>query len=51
VHVGSLYLKDQFEWPLFSNSDVTPEVFARSCTAEMGIGGEFVPIVSIKNSI
>ena len=46
VNVGQLYLRDQFEWPLFSNYQVTPEVFARSYCSDLGIGGEFVPLVS-----
>ena len=45
IHVGSLYLKDQFEWPLFSTNFVTAEQFARIYGAELGIGGQFVALV------
>jgi SNF5 / SMARCB1 / INI1 len=40
-----VYLRDQFEWPLFTTSSVTPENFAYVMSAELGIGGEFVPVV------
>jgi hypothetical protein len=46
VHVGSIYLRDQFEWPLFSSSAVTPEYFSRILCSELGAGGEFVPMVA-----
>lgn len=46
VHVGSLFLRDQFEWPLFSSNSVTPEDFSRIMCADLGIGGEFVAVVA-----
>ncbi|KAJ3254632.1 SWI SNF, matrix associated, actin dependent regulator of chromatin, sub b, member 1 [Boothiomyces macroporosus] len=38
IHVGSLYLKDQFEWPLFHQT-ISPEQFAIQLATELGIGG------------
>ncbi|KAI8904852.1 hypothetical protein EDD86DRAFT_194649, partial [Gorgonomyces haynaldii] len=46
MHVGPLHLKDQFEWPLFNTYDITPEVFSRRYCTELGIAGEFIPIVA-----
>ena len=46
LHVGSIYLKDQFEWPLFGSQYVTPEDFARQFVQDLGLGGEFVPAIS-----
>lgn len=40
-----MYLKDQFEWPLFS-SQTTPEDFTRIMCADLGIGGEFIPTIA-----
>jgi hypothetical protein len=45
VHVGSLYLKDQFEWPLFEET-ISPEDFARIMAADVGIAGEFIPMIA-----
>ncbi len=46
LHVGSLHLRDQFEWPLFPGRGVAPEDFARLLAADLGVGGEFVPVVA-----
>ncbi|KAJ3019630.1 Snf5- protein 1 [Thoreauomyces humboldtii] len=46
LHVGILYLRDQFEWPLFSTSSLTPEEFAKQLAADLGVGGEFVPVIA-----
>ncbi|KAI8928976.1 hypothetical protein BC831DRAFT_433950 [Entophlyctis helioformis] len=46
LHVGSMYLKDQFEWPLYSSLSITPEDFARQLSADLGVGGEFVPMIA-----
>ncbi|KAJ3051257.1 hypothetical protein HK097_007755 [Rhizophlyctis rosea] len=46
LHVGSLHLKDQFEWPLYSSYTVSPEDFARQLAADLGVGGEFVPHIA-----
>jgi hypothetical protein len=45
LHVGSLFLKDQFEWPLF-DCTITPEDFSKLLCADLGISGEFIPLVS-----
>lgn len=45
LHVGSLFLKDQFEWPLFEHS-ITPEEFASILSADLGISGEFLPLIA-----
>lgn len=45
VYVGTLYLLDQFEWPLFSTL-VTPEAFAHIYCSELGVGGEFMPMIA-----
>ncbi|KAJ3037590.1 Snf5- protein 1 [Rhizophlyctis rosea] len=46
LHVGSLHLRDQFEWPLYSSYTVSPEDFARQLAADLGVGGEFVPVIA-----
>ncbi|KAJ3157440.1 hypothetical protein HDU86_003332 [Geranomyces michiganensis] len=46
LNVGALHLRDQFEWPLFSTSAYTPEDFAKQLAADLGVGGEFVPIIA-----
>jgi hypothetical protein len=45
IHVGSLYLKDQFEWPLFSHT-VTPEEFTTILCNDIGVSGEFIPTIA-----
>jgi hypothetical protein len=44
LHVGQLYLRDRFEWDLASTTP--PEEFARQLVADLGIGGEFVSLIS-----
>jgi len=46
LHVGTLHLRDQFEWPLYGSNKISPEDFARQYCSELGIGGEFVPAVA-----
>lgn len=46
LNVGTTHLKDKFEWPLFSTSDISPEDFAKALCSDMGIGGEFIPAIS-----
>ncbi|KND02979.1 uncharacterized protein SPPG_02054 [Spizellomyces punctatus DAOM BR117] len=46
LHVGTLHLRDQFEWPVFSTSSITPEEFAKQLAADLGVGGEFVPVIA-----
>ena len=36
---------DQFEWDL-NNKDFTPEQFARSLCAELGLGYEFIVLIA-----
>lgn len=38
-------MKDQFEWPLFEQ-DVTPERFSIILAADLGISGEFIPMIA-----
>ncbi|KAG9296393.1 hypothetical protein G9A89_014985 [Geosiphon pyriformis] len=44
VQVGKMNLRDRFEWDL--SSDLTPEEFSRLLTADLGVGGEFAPIIA-----
>ncbi|CAO3567869.1 unnamed protein product [Mortierella alpina] len=44
IHVGGINLRDRFEWDV--GSDLTPEEFARQLAADLGIGGEFVPMIA-----
>ncbi|KAI9594469.1 hypothetical protein BDF19DRAFT_444922 [Syncephalis fuscata] len=44
LQVGQLYLRDRFEWDL--QSDTPPEAFARQLAADLGIGGEFLPLIA-----
>ncbi|KAI8825934.1 uncharacterized protein EV422DRAFT_146468 [Fimicolochytrium jonesii] len=46
LNVGTLHLTDQFEWPLFSTSSMTPEDFAKQLASDLGVGGEFVPVIA-----
>jgi hypothetical protein len=46
LNVGSLHLRDQFEWPLFSTRGISPEDFSKILTSDLGVGGEFVPIIA-----
>ncbi|KAK5673320.1 hypothetical protein BDV3_005523 [Batrachochytrium dendrobatidis] len=46
LHVGVVYLRDRFEWPLFPTHSITPEHFARQLSADLGVGGEFVPMIA-----
>ena len=44
LRVGKLYLKDRFEWDL--SSPLEPEDFARILCQEMGLGSEFMTLIS-----
>ncbi|KAF9153573.1 Chromatin structure remodeling complex protein sfh1 [Linnemannia schmuckeri] len=44
IHVGGINLRDRFEWDV--GSDLTPEEFAKQLAADLGVGGEFVSIIS-----
>ncbi|KAJ1649573.1 Chromatin structure remodeling complex protein sfh1 [Dispira simplex] len=51
LHVGKQLLRDKFEWDLTTtlddeNSQNMPEIFARSLCAELGLGGEFVMLIT-----
>jgi hypothetical protein len=55
LQVGTTHLKDQFEWPLNNTTKdeddpnkpgVSPETFAKILASELGVGGEFVPLIS-----
>ncbi|KAJ1565114.1 SWI SNF, matrix associated, actin dependent regulator of chromatin, sub b, member 1, partial [Nowakowskiella sp. JEL0078] len=45
LNVGSLLLRDTFEWPLFG-AHISPEEFAQKLTSDLGIGGEFAPTIA-----
>ncbi|KAJ1975922.1 Chromatin structure remodeling complex protein sfh1 [Dimargaris xerosporica] len=51
LQVGRQLLRDQFEWDLSTSLDdenmmAMPEAFARTLTAELGLGGEFVSLIA-----
>jgi hypothetical protein len=53
LQVGSLHLQDQFEWPLMPEVHrdggvpyPSPESFAQQLCSDIGIGGEFVSLIS-----
>lgn len=48
INVGTINLKDQFEWPLYSSlsNSMAPEEFAKKLTAELGLGGEFTNAIA-----
>ncbi|CAG0897393.1 unnamed protein product [Darwinula stevensoni] len=45
VHVGNISLVDQFEWDM-SEKNNSPEEFANSLCAELGLGGEFTTAIA-----
>uniref|UniRef100_A0A915I7Z8 SWI/SNF-related matrix-associated actin-dependent regulator of chromatin subfamily B member 1 n=1 Tax=Romanomermis culicivorax TaxID=13658 RepID=A0A915I7Z8_ROMCU len=45
IHVGNLSLVDQFEWDM-SETENSPEQFAVSLCADLGLGGEFIPAIA-----
>lgn len=45
VRVGRVVLHDQFEWDI-ANPENSPEAFAFSVCADVGLGSEFVPAVA-----
>ncbi|TPX51229.1 hypothetical protein SeMB42_g01991 [Synchytrium endobioticum] len=47
MNVGQLHLTDQFEWPLFTQPDVSPEDYAQKTCADLGIAGEFAPAIAV----
>ncbi|ORX78009.1 SNF5-domain-containing protein [Anaeromyces robustus] len=48
INVGTINLKDQFEWPLYSSlsNSMAPEEFAKKLTSELGLGGEFTAAIA-----
>ncbi|KAI8088776.1 uncharacterized protein BX664DRAFT_385381 [Halteromyces radiatus] len=46
LQVGKVNLRDRFEWDLNNTSNNAPEVFSQQMAAELGLGGEYVPIIS-----
>jgi chromatin structure-remodeling complex subunit SFH1 len=44
LQVGNLYLRDKFEWDLYS--PMLPEDFARQVVQDLGIGGEFAMLIA-----
>lgn len=44
--MGKVNLRDRFEWDLSNTCASAPEVFSRQMAAELGLGGEYVPIIS-----
>jgi len=44
LQLGKQNLRDRFEWDL--SSDLTPEEFSRNLSADLGVGGEFVPMIA-----
>jgi len=45
IHVGNVSLVDQFEWDI-SEPQNSPEEFAKTLAAELGLGGEFVTSIA-----
>ena len=45
IHVGNVSLVDQFEWDI-SEPQNSPEEFAKTLSAELGLGGEFVTSIA-----
>lgn len=45
VRVGRVVLRDQFEWDIV-NPENSPEAFAFSLCADVGLGSEFVPAIA-----
>lgn len=45
IHVGNVSLNDQFEWDI-SEPQNSPEEFAKTLAAELGLGGEFVTSIA-----
>ncbi|ORE04807.1 SNF5-domain-containing protein [Rhizopus microsporus var. microsporus] len=46
LQIGKVNYKDQFEWDLQNDNTNAPEVFSRQLAAELGVGGEYVGIIS-----
>lgn len=46
LQIGKVNYRDQFEWELQNEKTNAPEVFSRQLAAELGVGGEYVAIIS-----
>ncbi|KAI8636650.1 hypothetical protein BD408DRAFT_448253 [Parasitella parasitica] len=46
LQVGKVNYRDQFEWELQNEKTNGPEVFSRQLASELGVGGEYVAIIS-----
>ncbi|CAO3642801.1 unnamed protein product [Cunninghamella echinulata] len=46
LQVGKVNLRDKFEWNLSNVSTNAPELFSKQMAAELGLGGEYVTIIS-----
>ncbi|KAJ1547517.1 SWI SNF, matrix associated, actin dependent regulator of chromatin, sub b, member 1, partial [Nowakowskiella sp. JEL0078] len=46
INIGTESISDQFEWELSSTNITTPEEFARILVADLGLGLEFVTLIS-----
>ncbi|EPB81263.1 hypothetical protein HMPREF1544_12029 [Mucor circinelloides 1006PhL] len=46
LQVGKVNYRDQFEWELQNEKTNAPEVFSRQLASELGVGGEYVAIIS-----
>lgn len=44
LQVGTFVLRDKFSWDPYST--LAPETFARQLTADLGLGGEFSPLIA-----
>ncbi|RKP13835.1 hypothetical protein BJ684DRAFT_19707 [Piptocephalis cylindrospora] len=44
LQVGTFVLRDKFSWD--PHSTLAPEAFARQLTADLGLGGEFPPLIA-----
>ncbi|KAI9247094.1 hypothetical protein EDC94DRAFT_367364 [Helicostylum pulchrum] len=46
LQIGKVNYRDQLEWELQTEKTNAPEVFSRQLAAELGVGGEYVAIIS-----
>ncbi|KAI9281624.1 hypothetical protein BY458DRAFT_499158 [Sporodiniella umbellata] len=46
LQIGKVNYRDQFEWELKNDNTNAPEIFSKQLAAELGVGGEYVGIVS-----
>lgn len=46
LQVGKVNYRDQFEWEAHNERTDAPELFSRQLASELGVGGEYVAIIS-----